>query len=147
MTPQVIPRSNPKELLIKQVELAICGFLVDIFIGAIFISAFIIAKSVFISLKIKSASNLLPLISLISIFFALLMTCYAVKIWPEVVITIPVPSGAVPGGAPKPGFLKPGHVGRTETIDGDALFQAFTGFAYNKFSKLNKVNKTTKILK
>lgn len=75
------------------------------------------------------------------------MTCYAVKIWPEVVITIPVPSGAVPGGAPKLGFLKPGHVGRTETIDGDALLQLLTGFAYNKFNKLNKVNKTTKILK
>ena len=40
-----------------------------------------------------------------------------------------------------------GQISRTETTDGDALFQALTGFACNKFSKLNKVNKTTKILK
>lgn len=43
-------------------------------------------------------------------------------------MTIPVPSGAVPGGAPNPGFLKPGHVGKTDTTDGEALSQAVIGF-------------------
>ena len=49
--------------------------------------------------------------------------------------------------APKPGFLKPGHVGKTETTNREDLFQALTEFAYYKLRKLNKVNKTTKILK
>ena len=43
-TPQVIPKSKPKELLIKQAELAIFGLSFEIFIGVIFISALIIAN-------------------------------------------------------------------------------------------------------
>ena len=43
-------------------------------------------------------------------------------------------------------FLKPVHMGKTETAYGEALFQALTGYAYDTFGKLNKVNKTTKIL-
>ena len=79
-------------------------------------------------LKEKFVIFLFLFISLISIDFAFLTTCDAVKIWPNEDITIPVPSGAGQGGALNPGFLKPGHVNKTDTTDGEALSQAVIGF-------------------
>ena len=93
------------------------------------------AKSVFGSSRINFAINLFPFISLISIDFAFLTTCDAVKIWPNEDITIPVPSGAVTGGAPNHGFLKPGHFGKTDSTDGEALSQAVIGFEYEILEK------------
>ena len=58
-TPQVIPKSKPKELLIKQAELAIFGLSFEIFIGVISISALIMAISVFGSSRINFALNFL----------------------------------------------------------------------------------------
>ena len=79
------------------------------------------AKSVSISLKIISASYFTPLISLTMTSVALLTTCEAVTTIPSVEIITPEPSGAVPGGAPNPGFSYPGQVGRTDTTEGEAF--------------------------
>lgn len=38
-------------------------------------------------------------------------------------------------------------MGKTETVYGEALFQALTGCAYDTFRKKSNVNQTTKILK
>ena len=64
--PQVIPKSKPKELLIKQAELVIFDLSFEIFIGVISISALIMAKSVFGSSRINFAVNLFLFISLVS---------------------------------------------------------------------------------
>ena len=90
------------------------------------------AKSVFGSSGINFALNLFQLISLISSNFALFTTCEAVKIWPNEDITIPFASGAVPGRAPNPDYLKPGHVGKTDTT---AFSQAVIGFYCLIFKK------------
>ena len=93
------------------------------------------AKSVFGSSRIKFAINLFPFIFFILIDFAFLITCDAVKIWPNEDITIPIPSGAVPGGSPNHGYLKPGHVGKTDTTDGETLSQAVIRFEYEILEK------------
>ena len=104
ITPQVIPIFNPKLLLIRQALLPILGFLVSIVIGRNSNSVLSNARSVEIEFFIIVAENNSPLISRTFTSVAFEITCDAVSISPSDETIIPVPSGAVPGGAPNPGL-------------------------------------------
>ena len=104
ITPQVIPIFNPKLLLIRQALLPILGFSVLIAIGRNSNSVLSNARSVEIEFLIILAENNSPLISRTFTSVAFEITCDAVSISPSDETIIPVPSGAVPGGAPNPGL-------------------------------------------
>ena len=104
ITPQVIPIFNPKLLLIRQALLPILGFSVLIAIGRNSNSVLSNARSVEIEFLIIVAENNSPLISRTFTSVAFEITCDAVSISPSDETIIPVPSGAVPGGAPNPGL-------------------------------------------